>query len=79
MSLWKTLLLEAAENQGYAKGHRDGYATGRVQGREEGIEIARKQIAKALQREGLALASIANITNLPIAVLESLLLDQIAQ
>ncbi len=69
------LLLESVENQGYAKGHRGGCATGRTQGRTQGIRIAKRQMAKALLREGLALAAIAKVTDIPITDLAFLLPD----
>ena len=71
---WKTLLLEAVENQGYSKGYCDGRrANGRVQGRQQGIGIAKRQIAKALLSEGLTIATIAKVTGLSTATLEWLL------
>lgn len=72
MISWKTLLMEAVENQGYTKGHQDGCASGRMRGREEGIAIAKKQIAKALLHEGLALILIARVTNMPVSVIEAM-------
>lgn len=71
---WKMLLMEAAENQGYEKGYVDGLANGRIQGRKGGIEITQRQIANALRRENVTFAVIAKVTDLSIAVLESLLL-----
>ena len=71
---WKVLLMEAIEDRGYAKGHIDGYASSRVAGRQRGIAIARRQIAKALLRENiLPMATIAKLTDLPIMTIESLL------
>jgi flagellar biosynthesis/type III secretory pathway protein FliH len=71
---WEILLMEAVEDRGYAKGHRDGYANGRVAGRRQGITMARRQMAKTLLRENIANGeTVARLTDLPLTMIESLL------
>ena len=70
---WKVLLMEVVEDRGYAKGYTDGQATGRVTGRQQGVAIARRQIAKGLlRRNSLPATMVAEVTNLPLAAVESL-------
>ena len=70
---WKVLLMEVVEDRGYAKGYTDVQATGRVAGRQQGMAIARRQIAKELlRRNSLPAAMIAEATNLPLAGVETL-------
>ncbi len=70
---WKVLLMEMMEDRGYAKGYTDGKATGRVTGRQQGMAIARRQIAKELlHRNSLPAAMVAEATNLLLAAVESL-------
>ena len=73
MVSWKVLLMEAVEDRGYVKGYIDGQANGRVAGRRQGIAIARRRIAQALlYRNHLSVTVIAEVTDLPMATIESL-------
>jgi predicted transposase YdaD len=58
----QTLLLEGAENRGYEKGYRDGRANSRTEGRNQGLEIAKRRIVKALRQENIPLSIINKIT-----------------
>lgn len=72
---WKTLLIENVANQAYANGYQDGSANSRTEGRQQGMTIAKRQIAKALLRENLTPTLIAKVTGLPLAAIELLLPD----
>lgn len=71
---WKTLLIENVANQAYSNGYQDGCANGRTEGRQQGMTIAKRQIAKALH-ENLTPALIAKVTGLPPAAIGLLLPD----
>ena len=57
---------------GQKQGFLDGQAQGREEGREEGEAHGRAQVAKNLLNHGMSVAEVANMTEVPIDMVESL-------
>lgn len=67
----KTKLLEA-EIQGHKKGMAEGRAEGRAEGIAEGKDEANRENAKRMKDKGYSIGDIADITGLPVEIIEQL-------